>query len=265
MLEFWRNTSLFPLMFLIAFTICPVAVLQAGNKAPSPPDSVATSGVEPSVPKDSVPLLVRDFLQDQEDDRFGYFVYLIFSEQTQSTYNKRLAAAEEFMCQASTTEPALALGLKQSDLIMFGAPIKKRTNKNRLVRSQSVMTFLKEYHYVGAAFLLRQLNVRSTPGEERFNFRIGLVGSSVPLLSRMAKVDPDTVQVLRLDTKSSYQIAMTVREFQRALRFEKGKSEGVAVETRADFEARMQNHFTRVRALKFPTRPNQDHMKKPCQ
>ena len=92
--------------------------------------------VEHDETEGSVKLLVREFLQNREDVKFGYFVYLIFAEQTQVTYNKRLAAAEAFMCQYSTRSKALDLELSKSELAVFYAPVKKSSDRHRLARLQ---------------------------------------------------------------------------------------------------------------------------------
>ena len=203
----------------------------------------------------SAQLLVPDFLQGRESKKFGYFVYLIFAEQTRRTYNKRLAAAEAFMCQRSTLSQALELGLSQSDLALFGAPVKKGTNTTRLNRLGSAGTLLKEYHYRGAHFLLRQLRVRNTSSNERFDFTIGIIGSPVPLLTSMAEVDPDTVQVLKLDQKSSYQIGKTIGVFRKGLNIgHKGKN-GSSENSEIDLATRMQKHFLAVKSKRFPIRP----------
>ena len=83
------------LMVFLCLSGCHAQAWQREAQRPTTPDSSAKKAVnvERGETEDSAQLLVRDFLQDGEDVEFGYFVYLIFAEQSRVTYNKRLAAA----------------------------------------------------------------------------------------------------------------------------------------------------------------------------
>ena len=245
---------------------CPTSGPPPGSQAVTPQRAIGKEivRVEHDKPNGAIQLLVRALLQDQEDANFGYFVYLIFAEQTLGTYNARLAAAESFKCQRAPLSNAADLGLRKSDLAVFYAPVKKNTKVSRLVRLGSAPSILKEYRYAGANFLLRQLKVRNTSTVGRFDFTIGLVGSPVPLMTGMAGVDVDEVQVLKLDRKSPHQITMIIRKFKKGLTTKKEDDSGKVVNAETDLGTRAKNTFSKAAAGVFPARPESENEPDTC-
>jgi hypothetical protein len=64
---------------------------------------------------------------------------------------------------------------------------------------------------------------------------MGIIGSPVPFMTRMAEVDIDTVQVLKLDRKNRHQIAKTIREFRTELTTGSGGKKGSQSQKRFAF------------------------------
>ena len=202
--------------------------------------------------KPSIQLLVRDFLQDREDEDFGYFVYLIFAEQSESTRQKRLAAAKAFICQHSTVSEALELEVNKSELAVFYAPVKKKTNLLLLSQSQSPGTLLKEYNYAWANLLRRQLTDRDSSEGKRFDFSVGIIGSPKPLMARGTEINLDKVVVLNMDKDSSYQIAKRVREFRKGLLSLSTQTPGAEAGSTPSLATRVRNFLYSVGSLVIP-------------
>lgn len=241
-----------------------------GCQKPSPPPlTLPTTTKEPVLVEqgdepNTIQLLVEELFQGQEDEEFGYFVYLIFAEQSQVTYRKRLAAAKAFLCQHSTVSDAGELGVERADLAVFYAPVKLTTNMSRLSRSRSAEAFLKEYNYAWSNFQLRRLRNRSALATDSFGFTVGIIGSPIPLTTRMAEVEMGEVQVLNLDKDNPYQIGRRVREFRKKLTRTTTGAQSTDTRGGSDLGAKVGSHFYSVGSLEIPTTAEEGHAEPVC-
>ena len=244
-------------LLLIILSGCQVPSSHSNSPKTTMPDSSKkeTVFVERGDRDNSVQLMVREYLQGGEDTDFGYFVYLIFAEPSQVTYAKRLAAAQSFICQYSNLLEARDIGLTKSDFAVFYAPVKRNTNIAHLERSKSAKTLLKEYDYAGASFLLRQLSSRSTSEENLNGITLGIIGSPVPLMTRMAEIEMKDIQVLNLEESNPYQVSQKIREFRTGLLTGGFAMQEVQENGSPNLAMFVQQHFSTVRSMDIPVRP----------
>lgn len=238
--------------------------IEARTTRGRPPGSDSVIHVEHNQELTDIQILVRDFLKGKENREFGYFVYLIFTEQSDATYPQRLAAAKAFICQHSNVSEAYELGLQTSHLAVFYAPITYRTNVVNLRRSTKPNDLLRAYNYTLGKVLLGKLIKRNPSAEEKLNFTVGIIGSPTPLVEINENTDSPQLQILALDKDNPYQIARRIRAFRKGLTTQAFNNHLAGYVDSSNFASKMRNFFYSVGSVIYPESASTEDSEHAC-
>jgi len=144
----------------------------------------------------TIDLLARGFLvrnEEQEND-YGYYSYLIFTNKVTTTYKQRLAAAHAFLCLFQDVSSVVELPVARDTLAVLYGPILNGQAIVPLRKKQESDLFLKEYDY-DYAFLFSQWVARKL---NKALPAVSIVGHPTPIVDAHS-VMADRVQVISLE------------------------------------------------------------------
>lgn len=161
---------------------------------------------------DELLVVVRDFLKEGhiEYPYYGYYTYLIFTEETEPSRQLREMTAKEFMCQLGD---ASDIGIPKKNVAVFYAPVKPNTNVDQLKMSGRSNALLENYNYTFSEVLLNTLRQKKNIKP----FKVGVVAYPSPLIFPYDDVDPEYLEILDLSKIPPVQSAYVIRKLRESV------------------------------------------------
>lgn len=151
-------------------------------------------------------LLLTDFYSPElgQNLGYGYYIYLVFADRSETTWSKRLKAAEAFMCSFSSATGADVQQLPTETIALFLAPLVSSQDSIILNQSRYPDQLLQSYSYTEGQ--LFQNKVAATNAFES----IAVIGSRTMLNPRDDAPFPSQIEVLDLSHFSAHAIKETI-------------------------------------------------------
>ena len=148
-----------------------------------------------------------------EAPAFGYYAYLIFTDQSDATLPMRQAAAQAFMCHFEEPDQARIVGLSSKNNATFYAPIKPGTVPD-IRQEKSGEALLNNYDYHFAQTLVD--NIRRS--EISADFTVGIIAYPEPLgLKSQDFIVEEWLKIISLDDMPPAQIGAVIRKLRLAV------------------------------------------------
>ncbi|MCB1984176.1 MAG: hypothetical protein H6936_12990 [Burkholderiales bacterium] len=166
-----------------------------------------------------IKLLTREFLDPDltASPLFGYYSYLIFTDQSGTTYPMRKEAARAFMCQLEETDRSKAVGVNTKNMAVFYAPVKPGTT-GKIKKHASGETLLMHYNYTFAEALMAKINNKNPNENLNENFTTGIIAHLTPLsLSDDDPIMLDRLEIINLSNMQPAQIGAVIRKLRQAV------------------------------------------------
>ena len=160
-------------------------------------------------------IISRELLDtgSSEAPAFGYYVYLIFTNQSDITYPLRKAAAQAFMCRFEEPGQARIVGLSTKNNAAFYAPIKPGTVSD-IRKYQSGDALLNNYNYHLAQALVD--NIRWSEIIDKFT--VGIIAYPEPLgLKSQDFIVKEGLKIISLNDMPPAQIGAVIRKLRQAV------------------------------------------------
>lgn len=151
-------------------------------------------------------LLLTDFYSSElgQNDGYGYYIYLAFADRSDATWNKRLMAAEAFMCSFSSATDADVQQIPLETIALFLAPLVSNQDLLLLNQSRYPKQLLQSYSYTEGQLFQNKLATNN-----QFE-SIAVIGSRTMLNPRDDAPFPDHIEVLDLSHFSAHAIKETI-------------------------------------------------------
>jgi len=205
------RSKLFLAMILIVFNFSCVQLQEVSDLPPVP---LVVATVEVEYDNDNIILMVRDFIfkQDMQNPYYHYYTYLIFSENTESNYEHRFAAANAFMCEFKDTSESKKLDLEFEELAVFYAPVDYNIDDQMPRNSDSGEDLLDFYNYQLAQVLVN--SIERVTGQ--LTLSVGLISYPKPITSNEI-ISEEALSIINLSDMPPAQVSNIIRRFRNAI------------------------------------------------
>jgi len=148
-----------------------------------------------------------------EAPAFGYYAYLVFTDQSEATYPMRKAAAQAFMCQFQEPEQYRLVGLSIKNNAVLYVPINPGTVSD-IRKYKSGDALLNNYNYPFAQALVNKIKHMNTIE----NFAVGIIAHPEPLvLENQGTIVKEGLKIISLDDMPPAQIGAVIRKLRQAV------------------------------------------------
>lgn len=162
-----------------------------------------------------IKVMSREFLDPDftESPIFGYYAYLIFTDQSSAAYPLRKEAAKAFMCRIQDTDKSTTIGVSTKNIAVFYAPVNPGTARE-IKKQDTSETLLKRYNYTLANALIAKI-YEERPVE---NFTVGIIAH--PALLNLRNADSiilDKLDVINLSDIPPVRVGAIIRKLRQAI------------------------------------------------
>jgi hypothetical protein len=151
-------------------------------------------------------LLLTDFYFPPEGQKrgYGYYIYLVFTDDSPTTREKRRMASQAFVCSFSAATGADVQNLPRETIALFLAPLSSSEYVKQMRRSSYPDMLLNAYSYVEGQLFQAKLS------DEKAFESIAVVGSRTVLDPRNPQAFSAQVEVLDLSDFSPHEVKETI-------------------------------------------------------
>ncbi|MBT0587604.1 hypothetical protein [Alteromonas oceanisediminis] len=139
-----------------------------------------------------------------QSDRYGHYVYLVFTNNEPATLNKRLAATSAFLCRFTQSSGKDVAHIAKRSIALFQAPMQDDRSAADILEYNDLYGFQQHYSYVEGQLLARLVE-HQTPISD-----IGIVTAEIPIGSRYQRAASIEYNALDLSQFSAHEIHETI-------------------------------------------------------
>lgn len=182
-----------------------VEVRKVKEGSPYSPEPVSVNGE--AINQLDLRLLLTDLYSPRRGQKkgYGYYIYLVFANNSESTRAKRQKASEAFICSFSFATDEDVQQLPKETIALFLAPVNSSRHATLMYRVRHRPDLLlRGYSYSeGQLFLNKMAGIKELGS-------IAILGSRTMLNPRSEEPFPDQVEVLDLSQFSPHEIKETI-------------------------------------------------------
>jgi hypothetical protein len=185
----------------------------SGQNPVSSPSRPSRSPASPIAVDLDLTLLLTDFYAPNrgQQSEYGYYIYLVFVDNSSTTAAQRAKASEAFVCSFSSATGKDVKQLNKETIALFLAPVVSRGALVRMRQSRHPQELLRYYSYSEGQLFKNKISDRKVFES------IAVLGSRTMLNPRNAEPFSTQVEVLDLSQFSPHEIRETIVELRKVV------------------------------------------------